>query len=366
MYDVIILGSGPAGLTAAIYTQRFGLSTVIVAGRKWGGQLMLTTDVENFPGFAHIQGPELMQKMRDQVVGLGVEIVDLDFTRLSFPRPPAQAGGRESSEEKTGSVPAQVGIKSGTTEYPGSFIVTAEDKTLEGRSVIVATGADTRWLNVPNEARLLGKGVSSCAPCDAFFFKGKPVAVVGGGDSAMEEAQVIAKVSPDVVLIHRRDEFRAQKALLDHVMSLHNVRYLYNTRVVDVIGEWSLTGLLLETSSISSKQGVASLDELIMQFNGKKRDGNQWELPRQGMFVAIGLDPNTKQFQDVELDSHGYVKRYEKLDDNGLMKYFTASSVPGVFTAGDVHDARYKQAVTAAAFGCMAALDVQRWLTEQS
>ena len=343
MYDVIILGSGPAGLTAAIYTQRFGLSTVLVAGRKWGGQLMLTTDVENFPGFAHIQGPELMQKMRDQVAGLGVEIVDLDFTKLALP---VDSGNLKDSRNL--------------------FTVVAEEKTLEGKSVIVATGADTRWLGVPNEAKLLGHGVSSCAPCDAFFFKGKPVAVVGGGDSAMEETQVIAKVSPNVVLIHRRVEFRAQKALLDHVMSMNNVRYLYNTRVVDVIGEDSLTGLLLETNTVSAKQNVATLDELITQFNGKKRDGNQWELPRQGVFVAIGLDPNTKQFQGVGLDSHGYVKRYEKLDDNGVMKYFTASSVPGVFTAGDVHDARYKQAVTAAAFGCMAALDVQRWLTEQT
>ncbi len=333
MYDVIILGSGPAGLTAAIYTQRFGLSTVIVAGRKWGGQLMLTTDVENFPGFAHIQGPELMQKMRDQVVGLGVEIFDLDFMKLEGSQNP--------------------------------FVVTAEDKILEGKSVIVATGADTRWLGVPNEVKLRGHGVSSCAPCDAFFFKGKPVAVVGGGDSAMEEAQVIAKVSPDVILIHRRDEFRAQKALLDHVMSLANVRYLYNTRVVDVTGESSLTGLLLETTEISPKQKVSSLDELVLSFGGIKKNGNQWELPRQGVFVAIGLDPNTQKITGVELDSHGYVKRYEKLDDNGVMKYFTASSMPGVFTAGDVHDARYKQAITAAAFGCMAALDVQKWLSEQ-
>lgn len=346
MYDVIILGSGPAGLTAAIYTQRFGLKTLIIAGRKWGGQLMLTTDVENFPGFAHIQGPELMKKMRDQVEGLGVDVLDLDFTKLDA----SSASGELSTSANTKAL--QV------------FVVTAEDKVLEGKSVIVATGADTRWLGVPNEARLLGKGVSSCAPCDAFFFKGKPVAVVGGGDSAMEEAQVIAKVSPDVVLIHRRDEFRAQKALLDHVMSMNNVRYLYNTRVVDVTGENSLTGLLLETNTVSAKQQVASLNELITQFNGKKREGNQWELARQGVFVAIGLDPNTQKISGVELDSHGYVKRYEKLDDNGVMKYFTASSVPGIFTAGDVHDARYKQAVTAAAFGCMAALDVQKWLTE--
>ncbi len=334
MYDVIILGSGPAGFTAAIYTQRFGLSTVIIAGRKWGGQLMLTTDVENFPGFAHIQGPELMQKMRDQVAGLGVEIFDLDFTKLDASKNP--------------------------------FIITAEDKILEGKSVIVATGADTRWLGVPNEAKLLGHGVSSCAPCDAFFFKGKSVAVVGGGDSAMEETQVIAKVSPDVVLIHRRDEFRAQKAMIDKISTMKNVRILYNTRVVDVLGESSLTGLLLETNPVSPKQQKASLGELITSFGGNQMAANTWELPRQGVFVAIGLDPNTQKITGVELDSHGYVKRFEELDDNGVMKYFTISSVPGVFTAGDVHDARYKQAVTAAAFGCMAALDVQRWLTEQS
>ncbi|MBI4065555.1 FAD-dependent oxidoreductase [Candidatus Gottesmanbacteria bacterium] len=340
MYDVIILGSGPAGLTAAIYTQRFGLSTVIVAGRKWGGQLMLTTDVENFPGFSHIQGPDLMQKIRDQVAGLGVEIFDLDFTKLDASASLSTGGGKQP------------------------FVVTAEDKTLEGKSVIVATGADTRWLGVPNEAKLLGHGVSSCAPCDAFFFKGKSVAVVGGGDSAMEETQVIAKVSPDVVLIHRRDEFRAQKALLDHVMSLKNVRYLYNTHVVDMVGQDNLTGLLLETTVVSPKQNVSDFDALVASFGGIKKSAKQWELLRQGVFVAIGLDPNTKQFEGVELDSHGYVKRYEELDDNGVMKYVTKSSVPGVFTAGDVHDARYKQAVTAAAFGCMAALDVQRWLTE--
>ena len=166
MYDVVILGSGPAGLTAAIYAQRFGLSTIVVAGRKWGGQLMLTTDVENYPGFPKILGPDLMKRMRDHVTGFKVEIVDRDVTNLD------------------------------TTKQP--FVVTAEDASVIGRTVIVATGADTRWLNVPGEERLRGRGVSSCAPCDAFFFKGKKVAVVGGGDSAMEEAHVLAKVSPDV------------------------------------------------------------------------------------------------------------------------------------------------------------------------
>lgn len=338
MYDVIILGSGPAGLTAAIYMQRFGLKTVVVAGRKWGGQLMLTTDVENFPGFAKIMGPELMDKMRDQVVSLGVEVLDLDFTKLDATL--RQVQGKP-------------------------FVVTAEDKILEGKTVIVATGADTKWLGVPNEARLRGHGVSSCAPCDAFFFRGKPVAVVGGGDTAMEETQVIAKVSSDVVLIHRRDEFRASAAMIDKVTSMSNVRFLYNTRVVDVVGENALTGLLLETTSISPKQNVASVDELVAKFGGIKKDGNQWELPRQGVFVAIGLMPNTQKFEGVELDSHGYVKRYEEKGETGVINYFTKTSVSGVFTAGDVHDARYKQAVTAAAFGCMAALDVERWLSEK-
>ena len=332
MYDVIILGSGPAGLTAAIYTQRFGLSTVVVAGRAWGGQLMLTTDVENYPGFRHIQGPELMKKMRDHVADLGVEILDVDFTQIDATKRP--------------------------------FVVTTENKVLEGHTVIVATGADTKWLGVPGEERLRGHGVSSCAPCDAFLFKGKKVAVVGGGDSAMEEAQVIAKVSPDVTLIHRREQYRAQRAMLDKVTAMKNVRFLYNTQVVEMLGEDKLTGLLLETGQTSPKQGVADLTALIAKFGGTGKGGNRWVLPREGVFIAIGLVPNTERFKGLELDGRGYVKRYEEHSDNGVTKYFTKSSVPGVFTAGDVHDARYKQAVTAAGFGCMAALDVQKWLSD--
>ncbi|MBI5619854.1 FAD-dependent oxidoreductase [Candidatus Gottesmanbacteria bacterium] len=332
MYDVIILGSGPAGLTAAIYTQRFGLSTVVVAGRTWGGQLQLTTDVENFPGFGKIMGPELMRKMRDHVEGLGVKVLDVAAESLETSKTP--------------------------------FVVTTEDLTLEGKTVIVATGADTKWLGVPNEGKLRGRGVSSCAPCDAFFFKGKAVAVVGGGDSAMEETQVIAKVASDVVLIHRRDAFKAQKAMVDKVMALPNVRVLYNTQVADVVGDTALTGILLRTENISPKQGFDSFDQLVNAFGGKKIDDHQWELPRQGVFVAIGLVPNTQIFKGLDVDSHGYVKRVEERDENGVLKYFTKTNIPGVFTAGDVHDARYKQAITAAGFGCMAALDVQRWLTE--
>lgn len=333
VYDVVIIGSGPAGFTAAIYAKRLGLNPVIVAGRKWGGQLMLTTEVENFPGMGRIMGPELMAKMRDHVKSLGVEILELAVTKLDTAKQP--------------------------------FVITAEDKTLEAKAVIVATGADTRWLGTPNEGKLRGHGVSSCAPCDAFFFKGKPVAVVGGGDSAMEETQVIAKVSPDVVLIHRRDEFRAQQAMIDKVSKLPNVRFLFNTQVVDVLGESSVTGLRLYTALVSPKQGVASFAELVAKFGGTKAQGEgQWDLPCQGVFVAIGLVPNTQIFSGLALDSHGYIKRYEEKDENGVTRYFTKTNIPGIFSAGDVHDARYKQAITAAGFGCMAALDVDRWLSE--
>lgn len=354
MFDVIIIGSGPAGLTAAIYCQRFGLSAVVIAGNKWGGQLMLTTEVENFPGFGKILGPNLMQKMRDHVEGLGVKIIDEAATSLSFPRT------RESSAQKDGS-PIEV---PGMTEYRWPFKVKAGDEAYEGRTLIIATGADTRWLGVPGEGKLRGHGVSSCAPCDAFFFKGKPVAVVGGGDSAMEETQVIAKVSPDVVLIHRRDEFKAQKAMIDEVMAQPNVYPIYNTRVVKVLGETTLTGLHLLTESVSSKQNVKNLDELIAKFNGKKINEYEWILPRAGLFIAIGLVPNSQAFSSLEVDNHGYVKRYEESDKNGVIRYFTKTNIPGIFTAGDVHDARYKQAITAAGFGCMAAIDVNTWLSE--
>lgn len=181
----------------------------------------------------------------------------------------------------------------------------------------------------------------------------------------MEETQVIAKVASDVVLIHRRDEFRAQQVMIDKVTALPNVKLLFNTQVVDVLGDTSLTGLHLSTDPISPKQGVKTLDELVAKFGGKKLTEKEWELPRSGVFVAIGLVPNTQLFQGLDLDSHGYVKRVEERDANGVIKYFTKTSIPGIFTAGDVHDARYKQAITAAGFGCMAALDVEKWLSEQ-
>lgn len=333
-YDVIIIGSGPAGMTAAIYCQRFLLKTVMVAGRLWGGQLQNTTEVENFPGMGVVLGPELLKRMRNHVEHLGVEILDVWAEKIHH-----------------ASYPFQVMLEQG--------------QTIVGKAIIIATGADTKWLGVPNEERLRGKGVSACAPCDAFFFRGKPVAVVGGGDTAMEEAQVIANVASDVVLIHRRDEFRAQPAMVEKVKAKKNVRFLYNTRVVDALGEQSLTGLLLETASISPKQGVASLDELVQSFGGEKKTDTQWVLPRAGVFVAIGLVPNTKFLDGFAVDERGYLKRFEERDDHGNLLYFTKTNIPGIFTAGDVHDTRYKQAITAAGFGCMAALDVQKWLGER-
>lgn len=332
MYDVIIVGSGPAGITAGIYCQRLGLRPVIVAGNKWGGQLQQTTEIENWPGTRSILGPELMNNMRNHATDLDVPFIDLQ------------------AKELTTASPFQVSLEGG--------------QKVEGKTIILAMGADTKWLGVPTEEKLRGRGVSACAPCDAFFFKGKPVAVVGGGDSAMEETQVIAKVASDVVLIHRREEFRAQQAMIDKVKEQPNVRILYNTRVIDVIGDKTLTGVLVETDSISKKQKKSSLDELITAFGGEKKTGNQWILPRAGVFVAIGLVPNTQFLKGFTLDDHGYLTRVEERDNAGHLLYSMKTNYPGIFTAGDVHDNRYKQAITASAFGCMAALDVQRYLSE--
>lgn len=334
MRDVIIIGSGPAGWTAALYAARANLAPLLFEGPEPGGQLTTTTEVENFPGFPKgIQGPELMQLFAEQAKRFGTEAVSENVSAL-------------------------------TINPDGTFTVTAGKTDYQSKTVILSMGATARRLGLPSEKALYGKGVSACATCDGFFFKDKNVIIVGGGDSAMEEAQVLSQVSPDVILIHRRDEFRAQKATLDKVLSKKNVRFLYNTRVLDILGEQSVNGILLETSAVSPKQEVKTLPALITKFGGQKRSHNQWVLPRNGVFVAIGLVPNTQKFTGLDLDSHGYVKRFEEKDGNGVYRYFTKTNVDGVFTAGDVHDARYKQAVTAAGFGAMAAIDVERWLAE--
>jgi len=300
MPKVIILGSGSAGLTAAIYAARAQLDPLVIAGSQRGGQLTLTTDVENYPGFVEgIQGPELMEIMRRQAERFDVDFIDDDATAVDFRRRP--------------------------------FGVKVRDATYHAEAVIIATGAGTNWLGLPNEQRLIGHGISSCAPCDAFFFRGKEVAVIGGGDSAMEEALVLTKFATKVTIIHRRDRFRASKIMVDRALRHGKINVLWNTVVDDIIGDGSVQGLMLRDVT-----------------TGDRRDFRV-----DGLFVAIGHHPNTELFRgQVELDEKGYV----------VLKKHTMTSVDGVFAAGDVHDTRYRQAVTAAGWGCMAAMDAEKYL----
>ncbi len=308
-WDIAIIGSGPAGLTAGIYTTRGAASTLILAGEKWGGQLMLTTTVENYPGFPQgVQGPELMDLMKKQSVRFGAEFIQKNVENVDF-NPPAD----------------------------GPFELTASGVAYKTKSVIIATGAETMWLGVPGEYELIGRGVSSCAPCDAPFFKNKKVAVVGGGDSAMEEALVLTKYAAEIYIIHRRDEFRASQAMQQKILSDPKIKIIWNTEVTQVVGAGKLEKVVIK----NSKNNTTS--ELILD----------------GLFVAVGHSPSSKIFQGkVELDEKGYVV---KKATNG---YQMATSVPGIFVAGDVHDNHYKQAITAAGFGCMAAMDTLKYLDE--
>ena len=310
--NIIIIGSGPAGLTAALYNARANLNPLVIAGVKWGGQLMLTTNVENYPGFPQgILGPDLMQKFRDQAGRFGAEILNVDVVSVNFKSRP--------------------------------FKIVADSKSYSTKSVIVAAGAETNWLNLPNEQRLIGKGVSSCAPCDAFFFKDKKVIVVGGGDSAMEEALTLTKFATEVVIIHRRGEFRASKIMLDRARANKKISFIINSQVVDVLGRDKVEGVKIKNV----------------------KDGKVKELPIDGMFLAIGQSPLTNIFKgQIGLDERGYVKRVPQGDGPG--KFQMTTSVEGVFVAGDVHDYHYRQAVTAAGYGCSAALEAEKWLEAQS
>ena len=305
MYDVIIIGSGSAGLTAAIYTTRANLKTLVIAGGKWGGQLMLTTVVDNYPGFAEgIQGPDLMLAMRKQAERFGAEIIEEDFSDADF-SPPAG----------------------------GPFKVLAGGKTYEGKAVIIATGADTKWLDVPGEKEKIGKGVSSCAPCDAFFFKGKDVIVVGGGDSAMEEALVLVNFATEITVVHRSETLRASAIMQKKAMENPKIKFVFNTVVTKILGDEKVTGVELK----NNKTGETSKIDL------------------DGVFVAIGHIPNTMKFKGIELDEKGYI----------VVHNHTKTNTEGVFVAGDVHDSHYRQAVTAAGYGCMAALEVDHWIRGQ-
>jgi len=333
LYDVIIIGSGPAGLTAAIYTTRADLKTLVISGVKWGGQLMLTTLVENFPGFPEgIQGPDLMANMRKQAEKFGTEFVDDDFTSADFSSKP--------------------------------FKISVGDKTYEGKSVIIATGADTKWLGVPGEKEKIGRGVSSCAPCDAAFFRNKNVIVVGGGDSAMEEALVLSKFATNVIIVHRRGSFRASEIMIKRVMENPKIHEFFNAEIIEVLGDQKVEKVKVrvrpsdKSLPAKSKEEIEKITPALLQFKVLKKDAETitGTIAIDGIFVAIGHMPNSSMLTGIDLDDQGFIK----IRDHYL------TNVVGVFVAGDVHDNHYKQAITAAGFGCAAALEVQKWLSDQT
>jgi len=304
LYDAIVIGSGPAGLTAAIYTTRANLKTLVVAGQVAGGQLMITSDVENYPGFPNgILGPELMELWRKQAERFHADFIDDNATRVDLKHNPLK--------------------------------VWVNDDLYESRTVIIASGANAKWLGLPNEDRLKGKGVSACAVCDAMFFKGRDVASVGGGDTAMEESLYLAKFCKSVTIIHRRNEFRASKIMQDRVFKTPNIKVIWDHTVEEVLGEKKVEGIRVKNVKTGATQN----------------------LKVQGLFIAIGHTPATELFRgQLELNPNGYVL------PRSTEEFRMATNLPGVFVAGDVHDHRYRQAVTAAGYGCMAALDAERWL----
>jgi thioredoxin reductase (NADPH) len=301
---MVIIGSGPAGLTAAVYAARALLEPVVIEGIAAGGQLMLTTDVENFPGFPDgILGPELMAKMREQAARFGAEFMTADVDRVDLSSSP--------------------------------FGVWVYDTEYRAESLVLSTGASARMLGLESEQRLLANGVSTCATCDGFFFRNKPIAVVGGGDSAIEEALFLTKFATKVTVVHRRDELRASKIMQDRAFANDKIEFAWNSEVAEVLGDDRVEALLLRNL----------------------QNGSETRLDVDGMFVAIGHDPNTALFKgQLDLDSDGYVVT----EGNS-----TRTSVEGVYAAGDVQDHVYRQAITAAGSGCMAAIEAERWLSER-
>jgi len=304
--DVIIIGSGPAGLTAAIYAARADLKPLVIEGYGAGGQLMITTEVENFPGFREgITGPDLIAELRAQADRFGTEFLTADVTKV------------ELSEDRK--------------------IVWEDENGYEAKTVIIATGATANLLGMDSEARLMGRGVSACATCDGFFFKGKTVCVIGGGDSAMEEGTFLTKFADKVYIIHRRDEFRASKIMVQKAEDNPKVEFVFNAVPVEMLGEERVSGIRIKDTK-----------------TGKER-----EIDLDGIFVAIGHTPSTKLFKDqVETDIKGYI--VTSADKNKT----THTNIPGVFACGDVQDSSYRQAITAAGSGCQAALDCERYLEE--
>lgn len=324
IHQVVIIGGGPSGLSAAVYTARANMEPVVFAGSPPGGQLMLTTEVENFPGYEAIMGPELVETLRKQAQKFGTQIINENIKTVDFNSSP--------------------------------FILTYGDSSIKANTVIIATGAQALWLGLETEQKLRGKGVSACATCDGFFFRNKNVAVVGGGDTAMEEAQTLTRFANKVYMIHRRDSFRASKIMQDRVIGNPKIEVIWNNEVVDVLGQMKVEGLKL-------KNKYKDIDIL----------------PVDGLFLAIGHRPDTDIFKDkIELDEKGYIvtsamKALHVIGSNKGAEtvkqfdfhYQTMTSVPGIFSAGDCVDHVYRQAGTAAGMGIAAALDVERWLTNK-
>lgn len=303
VYGVIIIGSGPAGYTAALYAARSNLSVLMFQGYQVGGQLTQTSEVENYPGFEEgILGPEMMEKFENQARRFGAEMIPEDVLSIDFSKRP--------------------------------FTVTTDSGEYKSRAIIIATGASAKWLGLPNEQRLQGRGVTACATCDGFFFKGKDVVVIGGGDTAMEEATFLTRYVNHVTIIHRRDTFRASKIMQDRAAKNPKISFLMDSEVVDVLGDEAVQAVRVRN---------LKTDE-------------ETDLPVQGLFLAIGHQPNTELFKGIiNMDSVGYIVPVEH----------TMTNIPGVFAAGDVADHRYRQAVTAAGDGCRAAIDLERWLESQ-
>jgi thioredoxin reductase (NADPH) len=304
-YDVVIVGSGPAGYTAALYAARANLDVLVFQGFEVGGQLMLTSDVENYPGYRDgVMGPDMMDDFEAQAARFGAQMRHENVERVDF------------------------------SERPFKLWAEGEEEPVLAKSVIIATGAKARWLGLAGERRLMGRGVSGCATCDGFFFKDKRVAVVGGGDTAMEEALFLTKFAAEVLLIHRRDQFRASKIMLDRARKNPKINFLTDTVIQDVLGEDSVEGI--RTKNLKTEE--------------------EREIEVEGFFAAIGHAPATGIFKDqVEMHDGGYI----------LQKENTMTSIPGIYSAGDVSDKRYQQTVTAAGDGCRAAIDAERWLEEQ-
>lgn len=303
--NVVILGSGPAGLTAAIYAARANLKPVVVEGEQPGGQLTITSDVENYPGFPEgVMGPDLMMGFRKQAERFGTQFVVGNVKKVSFDKRP--------------------------------FVLTFSDgREVKAQTLIISTGASAKWIGIPSEKKLLGKGVSSCATCDGFFFRNMDIAVVGGGDTAMEEATFLTRFAKSVTVIHRRDTLRASKIMQEKAQKNPKIKFIWDSAIEEILGEKDVTGIRIRNL----------------------KAGGMSEMPLQGVFVAIGHEPNTALFREsIRCDKAGYIS---------VEPGTTRTNVPGVFAAGDVADHTYRQAVTAAGTGCMAAIDAERFLESQ-